>query len=825
MYYPGLSPEHFLLDRVAERECLFSSREVAKAVGARLADDMAHCTARGRLVVALPLGEPDLSRFNSLGVTLCNRSVAPLLAGIRLVHELESVEHPCPATSFTGGREFVPPGRQVNLTFPVTGFGWYRGRRPWTSVYRIELALVFEKTHDGPDEIEVLVGAIEGEMRDPPRGPRLTSEGLAEVFEEDVTSFVSGRHNLQPGRSAGVYPFSPYNSENIALRIPPPHPYPRETADDILNGRIMCQRLPSPLPWDADPIGAHEWAHFLHRHHFLRKLIVAFAETRDARYVRAVDELIAQWIASNPVPVGSNGGAGPSWETLTAAWRLREWLWVVGMCWPAPWFREDTKRAMLRSVWEHAHSLADHQGHPTNWIIVESAALALAGICFPWFRNARAWREKGLERLAQQYSRQFFSDGVHFEISPLYHAICLGAILEVQEAAHVRGIELPADLREYPDRCIDYLMALCRPDFTWPSLNDSGSAQSDFTALLRKAGELLGREDLVWIGSRGRCGTRPQERSSVFEDAGIAVMRSGYDTDANMLVFRAGPAGAGHVHEDALSLDVTALGVPRLVDPGVTTYAPDVLTDHYRSPEAHSMVLVGGRGLERSALPFGQRVRPAGGDFAWERRGRIEVASGVQAGLWPGCRDGTTAAIAVTRTVVFVDSQYWVVRDMVLGDGPREVSVSWQFAPGRVEIDVKSLVVRCVDERGARFELIPLEGPSPLGAELATGMLFPPRGWVSLGGMDLPATQVRFTAAANLPFCLIWALLPYAGGESSGVRASLRHATDGRATVEIAFGTGHKDRLVFDAPHEPSAISQTARALNEVTLETDMGEM
>ena len=54
---------------------------------------------------------------------------------------------------------------------------------------------------------------------------------------------------------------------------------------------------------------------------------------------------------------------------------------------------------------------------------------------------------------------------------------------------------------------------------------------------------------------------------------------------------------------------MSALGEPRLVDPGITTYAPDVLSDYYRSAGAHNTVLVDGCGPDRATTPFPLRDR------------------------------------------------------------------------------------------------------------------------------------------------------------------------------------------------------------------------
>ncbi len=490
-------------------------------------------------------------------------------------------------------------------------------------------------------------------------GPRLTLKGLSEVL---LPNGLKGAVNEKA--------LSVYRISNSAIFIPAPHLYPKEPADEILSGKIMGQRVGMPIDWSSNPLGSLEWTHFLHRHHFLRSLVLAAAKNGDARYFEALENIIAGWIADNPVPVDSNGGAGPSWETLSVGWRLREWLWVAGALIPTSEITAElssckaasqpsenyvcfsqlvfpsgedklrdahkvfgegcgedlfTKRSspqssalFLCSIWEHARSLMDHQGHPNNWIIVESAALALAGLCFPGFRESGEWLETGIQRLEREFRRQFFSDGVHFEVSPLYHAICFHAFLEVKEVAEAAGTKLPKVFRGPLERCADYLEALCRPNFTWPSLNDSGSADMDYTVLLFKAGEIFGRPDLKWIGSKGAEGMQPEPCVRIFADAGIAAMPSGHRSDSNLLVFRAGPPGAAHVHDDILSLDLTALGVPRLVDPGITTYGPSLLTDHYRSAKAHNTILIDGRGPNRSSMSFSERIQPARREFSYQ---------------------------------------------------------------------------------------------------------------------------------------------------------------------------------------------------------------
>lgn len=803
---PQLSPEEFRRDEIVTTETILGPEDLVRIEGAVREGSAFTFQGSGTLNLRSPLTDTDLSRFNQLCLTVENRCEAPLLVGIRLIHTAKGLAPDQPAVSFSGGREELPPRAARRINFPRESLGFYGWPQGWADISALELAFAVERGYAGPKDIEAAVCSLEGEVRILPQGPRLTPHGLRAVLGEgvhrgSVSSVTAIAENTGPLR--GCIP--PYVPSDSGLFIPPPHPYPREGADRILNGHIMGQVLPVPLQWDANPLGVQEWTHFLNRHHFMRELTISLVQTGEERYAKALDQLISSWITENPPPVDSNGGAGPGWETLSVAWRLREWLWVWGIGWDYLGFSQETRLLMLRSIWEHAQTLMDHRGHPNNWIIVESAALALAGICFPGFRDAEQWRETGIERLRVEIGRQFFEDGVHFEISPLYHAICFHALLDVKQAAAAKGLKLPDEFGPLLERCADYLLGLCRPDFTWPSLNDSGSADTDHTALMKKAGQLLSRPDCLWIGSRGAEGTIPQRTFHVFPHAGVASMRSHYGQDANFLVFRAGPAGAAHVHEDTLSLDVTALGIPRLVDPGITMYAPDTLTDHYRSAAAHTMVLVDGVGPGRSTREFHERISPAGQDFTSTSTESVDMVTGTCRGSW-----GPGTELTAMRTAIFIKPRYWLILDRISGTGGHELTWCWQFFPGRVEVDRNDLALRCVDLRGPGFEVIPLRDREGMEIDLQAGSLSPCRGWVSMGGRDVPAFTCRYAISASLPHKQAWVLMPHSRGQVSGVHASLKEEEDGTLTFEVSFPEGSTDliTLASDGKLDRTTISQ-----------------
>ncbi|MFH1136210.1 MAG: alginate lyase family protein [Pseudomonadota bacterium] len=772
MLNPGLPPELFKPDRLLKKERLRHARDLVLPPGARLDGDGAVCQAEGRLDLTLDRLGPELDQFNQLSLRLLNLSSKPLLVGLTLVHRPAPGRAGPAPTSFSGGREPLPPHHWMDLKFPRDCFGVYGRPAGWSDVEKIVIHVFFEKTETDRSPFTLIIHSLDGESLDTPSGPRLTAAGLRAVSDRvpDVATFFN-QHGLYTSSEPGS-----------GFDIPPPHSHPVEPADRVLSGWIMGRKNPWPLDWRASPDGRLEWTHFLNRHHFQRQLLGPWRTALAPAAVEAIDRLVRDWVQRNPSPLDSNGGAGPAWETLSTAWRLREWLWVIGLAWPSPYFSDAAKNVMLRSLWEHAVSLSDHIGHPTNWLIVESAALALAGMCLPIFHQAGAWFRLGLERLERECRRQYFPDGAQYELSPLYQAICVGALLEVKQAAARLDRPLPGFFGRPLERAAEFLAALARPDFTWPSGNDSGGMTRAYTGEIRQAGKLFGRRDFLWLGSRGEEGEPPSEGCfQAFPDAGLAVMKSGFSSRSQALLFRAGPAGAAHVHEDVLSLDVAAFGRPRLVDPGVTAYAPGPLTDYYRSAAAHNTILINGQGAGRSQADFSERTRPAGADFTWRSTERLEMAAGFCPGPWG--RERIRAE--VRRAVIWVDRSYWVVWDYIQVPDAATAQVCWQFAPGKTEVDLQTGIVKTAAENSGSLRLLPLPGTNRLEVDAVSGRVEPPRGWASVAGLDVPATNVRYAARVTASLSLIWLLVPEEAGRAGRVQAARADAADGTIRLEI----------------------------------------
>lgn len=723
MRRPNMPPAFFADDNVLSRWTLFRP------------DRPRVFSGRHPLVVPLVQSGDFPEDMDALVLDVENLAGRPLSVGLTLTNDGDP-----PAVAATGGRETLKPRDPARVSFPLESFG---GHGPTGGakgkIRRIDLLVRREQDCPEPLRLEVAVTQLLGLRRIRPPGPRLTMEGLAHVLRN------------RPDQALGPRDLFPYSAENPLMGVPPPvFCYPGDRASQVLSGRIMGETAGFPPCGGTAPNGELEWRHFLHRHHFMRPLVRMLSRTADRRCLTALERAVTDWATRNPCPLDSDGGAGPGWETLSAAFRVREWLWLMGAAWNRPDSSREVKCIMLRSLWEHARHLADYRGHPGNWRLLEAASLSLIGILFPEFTESAAWREKGLERLEKEASLQFFEDGLHFEISPMYHGLCVQACLEVFEAGRRAGFGIPAVISDGLPKWFRALAALYRPDFTRPSINDSGGFREHERPLLRYAGAALQLPDVLWTGSRGHCGHPPTETSSFFPEAGLAVMNSARPGRGLWVLFRAGPPGAAHIHEDSLSLELSVSGRPVLVDPGISRYSPSPLTLSYRQAGSHSTILAGNSHPPARTLPFQERIRSAKDRFTHMRRPGLEVVTGTRGAGFP----------TFTRSVALVAERFVVVRDSIAGTGKVDVRVHWQFAPGlniRAGKTGAYGVVLSEEKSIARFVFPAASGNCRV--ERVEGRLDPPGGFVALRGHDVPALRLEYIFALQAPASLHWIFL------------------------------------------------------------------
>jgi len=466
--------------------------------------------------------------------------------------------------------------------------------------------------------------------------------------------------------------------------------------------RILAHRIPY---LDPSVVGDSKVLWELNRHQFLITLGQAYRLTGDARYADRVWDLVRSWIDQNPVGVGINWAS-----SLELSLRAIAWCWAWHLADGATFLDPLTRRRFITVLEFHGRQIERYLSYyfsPNTHLTGEALGLCYLATSWPGLRRSAQWWEQGAQILHDEARRQFFADGLHFERSACYHLYSLEFYLHYRLLCETRGVPLGEETLTGLEAMAEAAQVLERPDGLLPALGDDdggklmflgAEASMDPAVALATASILFNRASwwpegaaragAVWlVGPTRFAGAPKRQREArtntaralhVFPSAGVAVSRSG---QGDRLYVSAGvqappPLCLGHVHDDALALEIWCEGRPVLLDPGTFTYTGDAAQrNRYRSAAAHTGATVDGFPATPTSDPFrwdglrGGRLVRAAGDadcHVLELERRIEV----------GAR-----SVMHHRRIVALPDTGWLIWDRFRGNGTHDVRIHFQLAP------------------------------------------------------------------------------------------------------------------------------------------------
>lgn len=352
----------------------------------------------------------------------------------------------------------------------------------------------------------------------------------------------------------------------------PPAPN-RQPPERLRKGEFAFLNQYRQLGWPPhwDPPGCSKlWLYNLHYFQWLEDL--------DYTECRAV---VGDWIDRYPPSRRADG-----WEPYPVSVRLINWLRIFWGRYSAQLRKDADFRVRLEeSVCRQARWL---NRRLETWLLgnhyLENAvALTMAGNLVRG-REAESWYRRGLKILRQEIAEQILSDGLHFELSPMYHLRVTWLMLLLAAGGGGEAAFPPAGLLE---RMLAALDLLTHPDGEIALFNDSAFVIYPPPEVLSRAAEEI-------IGRRlPRCGNFT---------GGWQLPSAGYfgyrDREGNCLVCDAGRVGPdyipGHGHGDIFSFELSLRGRRVVVDSGVCGYELGAVRDYDRSTRAHNTVEVEG---------------------------------------------------------------------------------------------------------------------------------------------------------------------------------------------------------------------------------------
>jgi uncharacterized heparinase superfamily protein len=458
----------------------------------------------------------------------------------------------------------------------------------------------------------------------------------------------------------------------------------------VLAGRFEfngeTHALPDPIDWLANPSRDIEWHILLHKFYCAVGLSQAWQRDGDARAVQRWAHLIDGWMAQTPVGFIAADVTGR---------RVQNWIYslhglLLNTNNPAP-IDAAFLRRLLHSLHAQTEFLCANLTPKRNHRTLELLAIFLAGVVFPEFERAAAWRELALHETLANVRADLLPDGVHCELSTDYHHLAVRNWLQVRRLAADNGYAVPREFDRALEAALEFSLHVHQPSGSMPSLSD-GDVRS-FLPLLAQGAALFERGDMQFVATAGAQGTPPRERIAHFPSGGYHVLRSDWHSaDSQHLVFDCGPLGEGnHGHFDALSFELAAFGRALIVDPGRYTYSESIEGGcnwrvHFRSTAAHNTVCVDGLNQTRYLpKPIKEASRHAHGSVRHKISGPapdttlVEAFSGTRLDLLHGrCASHEYDAVH-ERCIVFVDRRYWIVSDRLRASTEHDYALHFQL--------------------------------------------------------------------------------------------------------------------------------------------------
>jgi hypothetical protein len=576
-------------------------------------------------------------------------------------------------------------------------------------------------------------------------------------------------------------------------------------------------------PLDARTVGDSKVVWELNRHQWLVRLGQAYQLTGEERYAEAFVRYIGEWLRANPPGIGIN------WtSSLEVALRIMSWCWALFLFRNSRALSPDFFVEMAGAISAHAAHVERNLSYyfsPNTHLTGEALGLFYAGVVFPELRRAERWRALGARILVAESERQILPDGVYFEQSSWYQRYTVETYLHFLVLAARNGVAVAPEVAERVQRMLDFLLAIRRPDGSFPQIGDADGGwllpladrgPDDLQGLFSTAAALFRRPDYAWAGSAaaseplwllGPAGLdafdalRPAPpattASRLFAEGGYAVMRSAWNAHAHHAIIDAGPLGCGtsdvHGHADLLSIQVSVFGAPYLVDPGTYCYIADpAWRAFFRSTSAHSTVVVDSIGHAVPAGPFRWHGRPRARVRRWISTEAFDLLD-AEHDAYRRLPD----PVFHRRRVLFVKSRYWVVVDDLEGAAEHQLELRFQFGPMPVSVDA-ALWARARGPEGHGLLIRPFTSV-PLKAEVREGEVAPIQGWVSPNyGERRPAPVLIYSTVTRLPLRIVTLLFPVEDPSASFPAVSVL-GDEGAGPAGLVFGGG-QGWIRFDGP-------------------------
>lgn len=367
----------------------------------------------------------------------------------------------------------------------------------------------------------------------------------------------------------------------------------------------------SPFDWNACPNNDPEWTYELNRHDYLKKLIMAYWNTDDIKYIDALKNYIFNWIEINPK---ESFGKTNMTRTIETGMRLVSWTPLILHLISMGYLNEKEFLCIADSMKEQILFLKKNyldKYTQSNWGIFQTVAIIQN--C-AWFRdffgeNIAEIEKWAKEELLEQLNTQILDDGFHWEQSIMYNVCLMNYILNMMVLQQKANENIDENINKILKKMYDCILYSIAPDYTIIAQSDSDivDIRDALTrgaiffndSSLRALGYEIPDIETIWVFGtsiipryKNMIKSYPTELNGIYYDSGNFYFRNNWSKNANYTYLHNGPYGGAHKHSDLSNICNYYNGKAFLIDPGRHTYLNNELRQYFKEAHSHNVLFI-----------------------------------------------------------------------------------------------------------------------------------------------------------------------------------------------------------------------------------------
>ena len=323
--------------------------------------------------------------------------------------------------------------------------------------------------------------------------------------------------------------------------------------------------------WNFEDMSAL-WNFNLHYFEYLFSLVKAWKDSGEKKYLEKTFEIISGWINCNPA------GVKPAWASYPTSLRIGNWISYFG--YTAESMPDEFKKTFLASLHQQYAYLSRHLEKDIlgNHYFENLKSLLQASL---FFKDEQMFA-RVLPLFKAECEEEILSDGMHFELSPMYHKIIFEGMLRIALALRETG-KSDEKIESYLQPMLDVAYSFEEGLERVPLFNDGGNnVAKSLDALLEAADRYFGLKPCL---------------KNRLEAGGFYIFKRKINGHTWKLIVDAGQPGPayipGHAHCDAMSYELFCDGKPVVVNCGTYAYQCKERS-FFRSTAAHNTVMIDG---------------------------------------------------------------------------------------------------------------------------------------------------------------------------------------------------------------------------------------